>query len=187
MFRGYLWVCNPQESLENTINTMGTLLGVHPIVPWNVAFTNPFGIKVDLRNPKTMPQMDLSASEKRSHPLGYIGSPFCRSFCVVPSSGAVIFWTIYDDVRQLQDLEISVGVQWYIEWWICFFLSKPRKVLKIRSKNLKSLKSHQIKHLVLSSICSIMIGNWQWSCNPQYCWSLFGCNYQAWTCVDTPW
>ena len=35
------WVCmgyNPQESLENTINTMGTLLGVHPIVPWNVWF-----------------------------------------------------------------------------------------------------------------------------------------------------
>ena len=25
---------NPQESLENAINTMGTLLGVHPIVPW---------------------------------------------------------------------------------------------------------------------------------------------------------
>ena len=25
---------NPQESLENTMNTMGTLLGVHPIVPW---------------------------------------------------------------------------------------------------------------------------------------------------------
>ena len=25
---------NPQESLETTINTMGTLLGVHPIVPW---------------------------------------------------------------------------------------------------------------------------------------------------------
>ena len=33
--RGYLWVSYPQESLENTINTMGTLLGVHPIVPWN--------------------------------------------------------------------------------------------------------------------------------------------------------
>ena len=26
--------CNLQESLENIINTMGTLLGVHPIVPW---------------------------------------------------------------------------------------------------------------------------------------------------------
>ena len=25
---------NPQESLENTINAMGTLLGVHPIVRW---------------------------------------------------------------------------------------------------------------------------------------------------------
>ena len=25
---------NPQESLENPINTMDTLLGVHPIVPW---------------------------------------------------------------------------------------------------------------------------------------------------------
>ena len=25
---------NPQESLQNIINTMGTLLGVHPIVPW---------------------------------------------------------------------------------------------------------------------------------------------------------
>ena len=25
---------NPQESIENTINTMGTLLGVHPIVLW---------------------------------------------------------------------------------------------------------------------------------------------------------
>ena len=32
VFMGY----NPQESLENAINTMGTLLGVHPIVPWNV-------------------------------------------------------------------------------------------------------------------------------------------------------
>ncbi len=29
VFMGY----NPQESLENTINTLGTLLGVHPIVP----------------------------------------------------------------------------------------------------------------------------------------------------------
>ena len=29
VFTGY----NPQESLENTINTMGRLLGVHPIVP----------------------------------------------------------------------------------------------------------------------------------------------------------
>ena len=25
---------NPQESLKNTTNIMGTLLGVHPIVPW---------------------------------------------------------------------------------------------------------------------------------------------------------
>ncbi len=30
---------NPQESLENTINTMGTLLGVHPIVPWTTTMT----------------------------------------------------------------------------------------------------------------------------------------------------
>ena len=108
-----------------------------------------------------MSQMDLSASEKRSHPLGYIWSPFCRSFCVVPSSGAVIFWTIYDDVRQLQDLEISVGVQWYIiQWWICFFnfCRNHGKSWRFHQKIWKSLKSHQIKHLVLSSICSIMIG-----------------------------
>ena len=26
---------NPQESLENTMYTMGTLLGVHSVVPWN--------------------------------------------------------------------------------------------------------------------------------------------------------
>ena len=26
---------NRQESLENTISTMSTLLGVHPIVPWS--------------------------------------------------------------------------------------------------------------------------------------------------------
>ena len=25
---------NPQESLENAIDSMGTLLGVHQIVPW---------------------------------------------------------------------------------------------------------------------------------------------------------
>ena len=31
---------NPQESLENTINTMGTLLGVHPIVPWHKFWRN---------------------------------------------------------------------------------------------------------------------------------------------------
>ena len=36
MFIGY----NHQESLENTINTTGTLLGVHPIVPW-VSVWNP--------------------------------------------------------------------------------------------------------------------------------------------------
>ena len=30
---GYLWVNYPQESLENTTNTMCTLLGAHPIVP----------------------------------------------------------------------------------------------------------------------------------------------------------
>ena len=34
LYSGYLWVNYLQESLENTINTMGTLLGVHPIVPW---------------------------------------------------------------------------------------------------------------------------------------------------------
>ena len=34
MARGYFWVSYPQESLENTTNTMGTrTLGVHPIVP----------------------------------------------------------------------------------------------------------------------------------------------------------
>ena len=27
---------NPQESQENIVNTMGTLLGLHPIVPWTV-------------------------------------------------------------------------------------------------------------------------------------------------------
>ena len=27
---------HPQEFVENTINTMGTLLGVHPIVPWQM-------------------------------------------------------------------------------------------------------------------------------------------------------
>ena len=31
---------NPQESLENPINTMGTLLGVHPIVPWEKIWAN---------------------------------------------------------------------------------------------------------------------------------------------------
>ena len=39
---------NPQESLENTINTMGTLLGVHPIVPWRLEDNDPFGICWDL-------------------------------------------------------------------------------------------------------------------------------------------
>ena len=32
LYSGYLWVIIPQESLENTINTMGTLSGVHPIL-----------------------------------------------------------------------------------------------------------------------------------------------------------
>ena len=34
IYSGYLWVSYLQESLENAINTMGTLLGVHLIVPW---------------------------------------------------------------------------------------------------------------------------------------------------------
>ena len=36
VFMGY----NPQESLENTTNAMGTLLGVHPIVPWQLMLTD---------------------------------------------------------------------------------------------------------------------------------------------------
>ena len=32
---------NPQESLENPINTMDTLLGVHPIVPWSIQLAPP--------------------------------------------------------------------------------------------------------------------------------------------------
>ena len=44
LYKPYItWVfmgCNPRESLENTINTMATLLGVHPIVPWTLE-TNP--------------------------------------------------------------------------------------------------------------------------------------------------
>ena len=31
---------NPQESLQNTMNTMGTLLGVHPCVPWIMEMEN---------------------------------------------------------------------------------------------------------------------------------------------------
>ena len=34
LYKPYIGVSYPQESLENTINTMGTLLGVHPSVPW---------------------------------------------------------------------------------------------------------------------------------------------------------
>ena len=47
--RGYLWIFmgySPQESLENTINTMGTLLGVHPIVPWMAKVYEVYGINV---------------------------------------------------------------------------------------------------------------------------------------------
>ena len=36
----------PQESLENTINIMGTLLGVHPIIPWKKSGTVPIGIYI---------------------------------------------------------------------------------------------------------------------------------------------
>ena len=32
ILRGYLWVSYPQESLENPINTMDTLLGVAPVL-----------------------------------------------------------------------------------------------------------------------------------------------------------
>ena len=37
LYSEYLWIFmgyNPQEFVENTLNTMGTLLGVHPFVPW---------------------------------------------------------------------------------------------------------------------------------------------------------
>ncbi len=50
LYKPYItWVIygifHPQESQENTINTMGTLLGVHPIVPWGYASNsdNPYG------------------------------------------------------------------------------------------------------------------------------------------------
>ena len=36
VFMGY----NPQESLENTVNTMGTLLGVHPNCPLKTMAVN---------------------------------------------------------------------------------------------------------------------------------------------------
>ncbi len=36
----HIYIYNPQDSLDNTINTMGTRLGVHPIVPRKGATAN---------------------------------------------------------------------------------------------------------------------------------------------------
>ena len=44
LYKPHIMVCmgyNPQESLENTLNTMGTLLGVHSIVPWKTKKKHP--------------------------------------------------------------------------------------------------------------------------------------------------
>ena len=58
---------NPQESLENTINTMGTLLGVHPVAPVLSLY----------------PRLEQSASLKR-------GVEAVQTWGVVEKEGAVV-------------------------------------------------------------------------------------------------
>ena len=40
LFMGYIYIYSPRDSLDNTINTMRTRLGVHPIVPRKGATAN---------------------------------------------------------------------------------------------------------------------------------------------------
>ena len=69
---------NPQESLENTINTMGTLLGLHPIVLWTMG-----SIILKLN---TTPSISIHIAElprstfRRKHPAKM---PTTKSFYIV--------------------------------------------------------------------------------------------------------
>ena len=56
--------CNPQESLENTINSMGTLWGEHPIVPWFTGSSPCFNRLPGLPL-KKLPQKNPKRGERR--------------------------------------------------------------------------------------------------------------------------
>ena len=61
---GYLWIIiyNPQESLENTINTMGTLLEVHPNRRLRITFRwfgGFFGFSTQLSHRKTKKRHEI--------------------------------------------------------------------------------------------------------------------------------
>ena len=60
----------PQESLENTTNTMGTLLGLHLIVPWFEIFPK-VGIDEDL-NHRNVLEFSLESARSAFFPWFFI-------------------------------------------------------------------------------------------------------------------
>ncbi len=66
---------NRQECLENTINTMGTLLGVHPIVPWSSSICSVF---FRLWKMESVTKHYFGMPTKKTMPLGKWESLGCK-------------------------------------------------------------------------------------------------------------
>ena len=104
---------NPQESLENTTNAMGTLLGVHPIVPVSsfvcdltqvqkLNEADPHFIRCVKPNPEKVGDLTdlrgLERPEKRAGCLGYMGAT-PKIVVQVPQNG----WFIMEKPIKMDD------------------------------------------------------------------------------------
>ncbi len=63
---------NPQEFLENTVNTMGTLVGVHPTIPWFMGRTTGPNYQAILRHQELYLQTVLSTNRFETYQRHWI-------------------------------------------------------------------------------------------------------------------
>ena len=121
---------NHQESIENTINTMGTLLGVHPIIPWYLS--KPIFLPV-------RPHISWHPAQRREE-KGKQHSQALKAMDIQIVIGSVITSRVWQGSRQ----EVSRVCSW--EWSLFLNMTRiisPKKKIK-RIPDRRVWESHRV-------------------------------------------
>ena len=92
LYSGCLWVIIPKNPYISPIGTMGTLLGVHPIVPWH-SITRMI-LQFVFPQPPSPPTHWFFAAQDLEQHRGSLGNPFRKIFCFFAPSPTKQ-WKIY--------------------------------------------------------------------------------------------
>lgn len=169
-----------------------------------VAFTNPFGTKVE-HIECTRKSLLLKNTELCKYRCSRIPNPCHKWICPPPKKGAhhdmhlVSLLPEFLCAKQrccnlLNDLRwcTAIARPWNLCWCAAVYTVHDEDpmmgifyLLETKESLEDSIKNSGIpSNLPSCFVFCLFHHEWRWSCNPQYCWSLFWCYYQGWTCCS---